>query len=148
VIGVDGVRLPALRTDEEVAPLVGFLDGLKDVMIILAALASVVVLALLTMLVLQVLSLVTQIKTETKPLIDETQKTVQTVRGTSAFIGDELVKPLITAVSVVGGVQRALQVLGDLRSWNVKAEGHRRLRASTREAQQREVAVHEAERMV
>jgi uncharacterized membrane protein YjgN (DUF898 family) len=126
--------------------LLGFLDGLKDVMIIVAALATIAVLVLLAMLVLQVLSLVKQIKAETKPLIDETQRTMQTVRGTSSFIGSELVKPLITAVSVVSGVQRGVRVLADLRSWNVKTQRNRRLRQAARDAEGREVAGHEAER--
>jgi hypothetical protein len=133
--------------DEEVTP-VSFLDVLKDVVIILAALASIVVLALLALLVLQIMSLVRQIRAETKPLIDETQRTMQTVRGTSTFIGNELVKPLITAVSVVTGVQRGLRVLGDLRSWNIKADRNRRLlRQATLDAEDREIAARNAERM-
>jgi len=126
--------------------LLGFLDGLKDVLIILAALASIVVLVLLALLVLQVLDLVKQVKKETKPLIEETQKTIQTVRGTSTFVGQELVTPLITAVSAVSGVQRALQVLTDMRSWSVKSKRHRALRESVRRTEEQEIAAHAAER--
>lgn len=106
--------------------MLGFLDGLKDVVIILAALSSIVVLVLLGMLVLQVMDLVKRIKADTKPLIEETQKTVQSVRGTSTFIGDELVKPLITAVGAVSGARRTLQVLGDMRALTTKAARRRR----------------------
>ena len=95
-------------------------------MIILAALSTIAVLVLLAMLVLQVMDLVKRIKADTKPLIEETQKTVQSVRGTSTFIGDELVKPLITAVGAVNGARRTLQVLGDMRSLTSRAERKRR----------------------
>jgi len=131
---------------EEVTPLIGFLDGLKDVVIILAAVASIAALVLLAMLILQILGLVKQIKAETKPLIEETQKTVATVRGTSTFIGSELVKPLITAVSVVSGVQRGLQVLTDLRALSTRTARRPQLREGVRVVEKREIAVHEAER--
>jgi hypothetical protein len=132
--------------DEEVAPLLTFLDVLKDVVIILVAFSSIAVLILLALLVLQVMSLVRHVRAEAKPLIDETQKTVQTVRGTSSFIGSELVRPLIATVSVVRGVQRGLQVMGDLRTWNVKTENYRQLRAATRKAEELEASAHDAGR--
>lgn len=131
---------------EEVAPLLGFLSGLKDVVIIVAALASIGVLILLAMLVLQVLDLVKKVKGETQPLLDDVHKTLQSVRGTSTFIGSELVSPLSTAVSAVTGVQRALQVLTDVRSWNAKARRNRQLREAVRQTEEREVAAHDAEK--
>ena len=48
------------------------------------------------------------LRKQVRPTLDEVQATARNVRGTSEFIADSAVSPLIRAISVVRGVRRGL----------------------------------------
>jgi putative copper export protein len=48
------------------------------------------------------------LREQVRPTLDEVQATARNVRGTSEFIADSTVSPLIRAVAVVRGVRRGL----------------------------------------
>jgi hypothetical protein len=87
----------------------------RDIAIIIVAIQSIVLGVLIAVLIWQVWRLVSMIQTEVKPLIDDTQATVNTVRGTTTFVTDHVASPVIHASGEVRRWRRTLQALtGDL----------------------------------
>jgi hypothetical protein len=83
----------------------------RDIAIIVLALESIVIGALLIFLILQVRQLITTLQRDIRPLIDSTNETVSTVRGTTQFMSRHLVTPVVRVASVISGAKRASQVL-------------------------------------
>ena len=89
------------------------LDIIRDLAIIFLALESIVVLVLLSILIWQIWRLMVMLQTEIKPLILDAQDTVSTVRGTTTFMSENVVTPVMQANSKVAGYRRTVQVLID-----------------------------------
>jgi hypothetical protein len=83
----------------------------RDIAIILLALESIVVLALLSILTIQVMRLVRLLREEVMPILRSTQDTVTTVRGTTDFMTDHLVQPVVKVTSYAAGAREAISVL-------------------------------------
>lgn len=92
------------------------MDVARDVAIIVLAVESIVVGILLVVLTIQVYRLVTMLRDEIKPIIDATQETVGTVRGTTTFLSEHVVTPVVNAASFVSGLRRAAKVITGFRS--------------------------------
>lgn len=67
----------------------------RDIAIIVLAVQSIVVGVLIGVLIWQVWRLVKLIQTEVRPILEDTQATVSTVRGTATFVSDNVVDPVI-----------------------------------------------------
>jgi hypothetical protein len=50
------------------------------------------------------------VNTSVKPVIDTTQQTLTNVTGTTQFLGDTIVSPLIRVISIFAGIRRAVGV--------------------------------------
>ena len=95
------------------------LDNVRDIVIIVAG--SLAVLVLVAVLVFTVVlglasrallsTLRSVLKNDLGPLLDSAQQTVQTVRGTTTFIGEKAVSPIIRVFGVVAGARRAVGVV-------------------------------------
>jgi hypothetical protein len=70
---------------------------IRDIAIIIIAVQSIVIGALIAVLIWQIWRLVKIIQTELKPIIEDTQATVNTVRGTTTFVSDNVVAPVVRA---------------------------------------------------
>jgi hypothetical protein len=98
------------------------LQDWRDVIIIAAG--SMTVLVLLAIFVFTVVlglaargllgTVQTLLRGEVTPLLDSVRETVQSARGTTAFIGETAVAPVIRVYSVVAGARRAMGVLSGL----------------------------------
>jgi hypothetical protein len=88
---------------------------LRDIAIIVLAIESIVIGALLAVLVIQVYRLVRLLRDEIKPILDSTQETVGTVRGTATFLGEHLVRPVVQVASYASGVRQAVRILASFR---------------------------------
>ena len=84
---------------------------LRDLAIIFLALESIVTLTLLSILIWQIWRLTKMLQTEVLPVIRDAQETVSTVRGTTTFMADNVVSPVVNTTSKVAGARRTLQVL-------------------------------------
>ncbi len=86
-------------------------EVIRDLFIIVLALESCLFgIALLIMLVM-LIRLVNTVEFEIKPILQKTNETVSTVRGTTQFISQNLVRPTITASSYVAGVRQGVKTL-------------------------------------
>jgi len=89
---------------------------IRDIAIIIIAFQSIVIGGLLALLVWQIWRLVKTLQTEIKPIIQDTQTTVSTVRGTATFVSDNVVNPVVKTSGKVAGWRRTVQSLtADLR---------------------------------
>ena len=89
--------------------------SVRDIAIIVLAIESIVVGVLLAILTVQVSRLVKMLREEIKPMLEATQETVGTVRGTSTFLSETVVSPVVRIISTVTGLRRGLGVLSGMR---------------------------------
>jgi hypothetical protein len=87
----------------------------RDVFIIFMAIVMLFIGIMLVALVYQVAALTRMLREEIKPLLENAQETVNTARGTTMFVSDHVVKPVIGVAGTVAGVARVISLLGDLR---------------------------------
>ncbi len=83
----------------------------RDIAIIVLAVESIVIGVLLAVLVIQVIRLVKLLREEVLPILNSTQETVSTVRGTATFMSDHLVQPVVKVSSYAAGARQAISVL-------------------------------------
>jgi hypothetical protein len=87
------------------------LGSVRDLSIIILALESLVVGVLLGVLIVQVTRLIRMLRDEVMPILYSTQETLGTVRGTTTFVSDRVVQPVVKLSSYTAGVRQAMSVL-------------------------------------
>ena len=87
----------------------------RDVAIILLAVESLIIGVLLSVLLWQLRNLTHMLEEEVKPLLDSANETVGAVRGTSTFLSETVVSPVVRIISTVTGLRRGLGVLSGMR---------------------------------
>ena len=90
--------------------------GLRDVALIFLAFLSIVIGALMVALLYQVTMLTLMMRDEVKPLLESIRETVNTVRGTTAFMSGNIVEHTIKAARALAGVRRVFESLAGIRS--------------------------------
>lgn len=83
----------------------------RDLAIILLAIESLVIGVVLIVLIWEIRNLAKLLREEIKPIIASADETVRTVRGTTTFVSETLVKPVVRASSFAAGVAQALRIL-------------------------------------
>jgi hypothetical protein len=63
----------------------------------------------------QLARLINLLQNEIKPILDSTNETVSTLRGTTEFLGNNLVEPVIKMNEYSAGIQQALKMIGLIR---------------------------------
>ncbi len=89
-------------------------ETVRDLFIILLALETFIIGALLAILIFQLIALVRMLRSDLKPIIESTQETVHTVKGTASFVSDRVARPAVTIVSYATGIRRSLEVLAQM----------------------------------
>ncbi len=84
----------------------------RDIFIIFMALESLVIGAALVILIIQIASLMNLLQNEIKPIMDATNETVHTLRGTTAFLSENMIEPVVKLNANLAGLQRVLELLG------------------------------------
>ncbi len=88
-----------------------FTAVLRDILIIVLALVTILIGLFLVVLIFQLQSLIALLRDEIKPILESANQTVSTVRGTTSFVSTTLVTPVITAASYVSAVRQTLKAL-------------------------------------
>lgn len=83
----------------------------RDLFIIVLALESLVIGTLLVILIYQLIVLIRMLRDDLKPMIESTQETLNTVRGTATFVSQRVTKPAIAATGYASGIARSISVL-------------------------------------
>lgn len=90
---------PALTSYETVARL-------RDISIILMAIESIIISVALVILIVQIARLTNLIENQVKPILDSTNETVSNLRGTTKFLSDNLVEPVIRLNEILAVLAR------------------------------------------
>lgn len=83
---------------------------IRDVFIIFMALESLIIGAALIILIVQLAVLINLIQNEVKPILDATNETVNTLRGTTQFLSNNLVEPVIKLNEYLASLKKLLDV--------------------------------------
>jgi hypothetical protein len=85
---------------------------IRDVFIIVVALESLIIGVALIVLVVQLASLINLLQNEVRPILQATNETVNTLRGTAEFLGENVVEPVIKLNGYLAGLTRMLELMG------------------------------------
>ena len=87
-------------------------DKIRDVFIIVVALESLLIGAAMIILIIQLASLINLLQNEVKPILEATTETVNNLRGTAEFLGENVVEPVIKLNGYLAGLYRMLELMG------------------------------------
>ncbi len=88
--------------------------AVRDVFIILMALMMVFIGIALTVVAVQIALLTNLLRNELKPILEATQETVRTVRGTAVFLSENVAEPVIKLNAYVAGLSRIVDTVNQL----------------------------------
>ena len=83
---------------------------LRDIFIIFMALESLLIGIALIILMTQLSRLINLLNNEVKPILYSTNETVNTLKGTTAFLGNNLVEPVIKLNEYLAGMQQFFKI--------------------------------------
>jgi hypothetical protein len=88
----------------------------RDIFIIALGIMSCLSGIVLLLLLISIIRLINMLEFELKPILLKTNDTLGTIRGTTAFMSDNVMRPVATASSYMAGLRRGLLTLfGDPR---------------------------------
>ncbi len=87
-------------------------DKIRDIFIIIVALESLLIGIALIVMIIQLASLINLLQNEVKPILHATNETVNTLRGTAEFLGENVVEPVIKLNGYLAGLNRMLELMG------------------------------------
>lgn len=90
----------------------GTTANVRDIFIIVMAFESLVIGAALVVLIIQIASLVNLLQNEVKPILKSTSETVNALRGTTEFLSENLVEPVIKLNSSIAAMRRFFELFG------------------------------------
>jgi len=89
----------------------GIIAEVRDIVIILLAIESLIVGGVTLFLLYQIIMLLTLIREELIPLIESAQDTVNSARGTTVYVSRKIVAPSVRAATTVARLQTMARVL-------------------------------------
>jgi membrane protein implicated in regulation of membrane protease activity len=90
----------------------------RDIFIIFMALESLLLGMVLIILIVQIARLTNLMQNEIKPILESTQETVSTLKGTTAFMSDNLVQPVMKMNEYLAAIGQLAAILGVSRRRN------------------------------
>jgi Na+/H+ antiporter NhaC len=87
-------------------------ERIRDVFIIVVALESLVIGVALIILIIQLASLINLLQNEVRPILTATNETVNNLRGTAEFLGENMVEPVIKLNGYLAGMNRVIELMG------------------------------------
>lgn len=84
---------------------------IRDVFIIFMAFETLLIGGVLVILIVQLARLTNLLQNEIKPILDSTNETVSTLRGTTQFVSEHLSEPIIKLNEYVAALQKLLDLL-------------------------------------
>jgi hypothetical protein len=87
-------------------------DKIRDIFIIIVALESLVIGVAVIVLIIQLASLINLLQNEVRPILTATNETVNNLRGTAEFLGENVVEPVIKLNGYLAGMNRVIELMG------------------------------------
>jgi len=101
ILGIWALTLPTTDTAR-----------VRDIFIIFMALQSLLLGFVLIILIVQIARLTNLLQNEVKPILESTNETVNTLRGTTTFLSDNLAQPVIKMNEYLAGLTKILALIG------------------------------------
>jgi len=112
---VVGLIVAILGAVSDSAGVANFFRVLRDFFIVVLALQGTLICIALIVLILQISALISLVRTEIKPIVDETRQTMSTIRGTAQFVSKNVTSPIIRTSAVITGATAFLRELSGIR---------------------------------
>jgi hypothetical protein len=87
-------------------------DRIRDALIIVVAFETFVVGVALIVLLIQLATLINLLQNEVRPILEATSDTLNTLRGTTEFLSESVVEPVIKLNAYMASLQRVLELMG------------------------------------
>ena len=87
-------------------------ETIRDIFIIFMALETLLIGIALVILMVQLARLINLLQNEIKPIMDTTQETVSHLRGTTVFLSNNLVEPVVKMNEYLAGLSQLFQLIG------------------------------------
>lgn len=84
---------------------------IRDIFIIFMALESFIVGLALIVLIVQLATLINLLQNEIKPILNSTNETVNTLRGTAAFLSNNMAEPVIKLNESIAVIRKLLEFM-------------------------------------
>jgi len=98
---------------------------IRDIFIILLAFMSLAIGLVLIILIVQIAELTNLLKIEIKPVIDSANETVSNLRGTTEFLGKNMVEPVVKLNEYIAAVKRVTELIHLSRKPNQTSKGEK-----------------------
>lgn len=85
---------------------------IRDIFIIVLAVESIIIGAALVIMVIQIAALFNLLQNEIRPILESTQVTLSTLKGTTAFLSEHAIKPVINMSSMAAGLKKLVSLIG------------------------------------
>ncbi len=95
--------LSLLIAQGDVDRLGPIIQVIRDLMLIFLALEGILIILALAVLIVQVARLINLLQNEIKPVLKNTQETLNTARGTVEFVSDTVTRPVVQASAFFAG---------------------------------------------
>ena len=92
----------------------------RDIFIIVLVLESFLIGAALIILIIQLALLSNLLQNEIRPILSSTKETIRTVKGTSQFISERAVRPIVSIGGILAGGRKLFEIIGFIRKDNQK----------------------------
>lgn len=83
----------------------------RDIFIIFMALESLVLGVGLIILIVQLATLINLLQNEIKPILDSTNETVSTLKGTTQFLSNNMVEPVMKLNEYLAGLKKLFEII-------------------------------------
>lgn len=87
-------------------------ERIRDIMIIFMALEFMILGLTLVILIIQLAALINLLQNEIKPILESTNETANTLRGTAIFLSDNLTEPVIKINEYAFALYRLFELIG------------------------------------
>ena len=87
-------------------------EALPDMVIVLIGIESLVTGMAVIVLIVQVARLTALLQNEVRPMLEATNETLSTVRGTTEFLSDNMVRPVVRLGGAAAALRRAIELMG------------------------------------
>ncbi len=112
LVFASGVLLALLTNAEQTAPRIQII---RDIFLIILSLQGILIVVALAVLVLQIARLINLLQNEIKPILENTQETLTTAKGTVEFVSKNVAEPVVYVNGFLAGVLVLFRELFGLR---------------------------------
>lgn len=84
---------------------------IRDIFIIFMAVEFLIIGVALVVMIVQLAALINLLQNEVKPILNSTNETVSTLRGTAKFLSDNMVEPVIKLNEYLAGIKKFVDII-------------------------------------